>query len=323
MIEAIGLTKRYGSTTALDHASFTVQPGKVTGFLGPNGAGKSTTMRMIVGLDRPTAGTVTVNGRRYAEHAAPLHEVGVLLDAKAVHRGRSARNHLRALAATHGIGNRRVEEVIELTGLGPVADKRVGGFSLGMGQRLGVAAALLGDPQTLILDEPVNGLDPEGVLWIRTLVRHLAAQGRTVFLSSHLMSEMAQTADHIIVLGRGRVIADAPVDEIVRRASGTTVRVRTPDAARLAALLAEPDVQVASLESGLLEVTGTSAPTIGEAAARAGVVLHELTPVTGSLEDAYLQLTADDVEYHSGGAPGALAGTAGAHVAHVTEGAAR
>ncbi len=303
MIEAIGLTKRYGPTTALDHASFTVAPGKVTGFLGPNGAGKSTTMRMVVGLDRPTAGTVTVNGKRYAEHAAPLHEVGVLLDAKAMHRGRSARGHLLALAATHGIGKARVEEVIELTGLGSVADKRVGGFSLGMGQRLGVAAALLGDPQTLILDEPVNGLDPEGVLWIRTLVRYLASQGRTVFLSSHLMSEMAQTADHIIVLGRGRVIADAPVGDIVRQAEGSTVRVRTPDASALAQALGAPDVRVASLGAGLLEVTGTTAPAIGEAAARAGVVLHELTPVAGSLEDAYLQLTADDVEYHSGGLP--------------------
>ena len=305
MIEAIGLTKRYGATTALDHASFTVLPGKVTGFLGPNGAGKSTTMRMAVGLDRPTVGTVRVNGKRYEEHAAPLHEVGVLLDAKAVHRGRTARNHLRSLAATHGIGRSRVEEVIELTGLGPVANKRVGGFSLGMGQRLGVAAALLGDPQTLILDEPVNGLDPEGVLWIRTLVRYLAAQGRTVFLSSHLMSEMAQTADHIVVLGRGRVIADAPVEEILRRATGSTVRVRTPDAAVLTQALQGPDVDIASVEAGLLEITGTTAVAVGEAAARAGVVLHELTPITGSLEDAYLQLTADDVEYRSGALTGA------------------
>ncbi len=310
MIEATGLTKRYGHTTALDHVTFTVEPGRVTGFLGPNGAGKSTTMRLVVGLDRPTAGTVTVNGKPYRRHAAPLHEVGVLLDAKAVHSGRSARAHLLALAATHGIGRRRVEEVIELTGLGPVAGRRVGGFSLGMGQRLGVAAALLGDPQTLILDEPVNGLDPEGVLWIRNLVRYLAGQGRTVFLSSHLMSEMAQAADHIIVLGRGRVIADAPVDEIVRRAAGSTVRVRTPDATALVEALRAPDVQVASVDVGLLEVTGTTAPAIGEAAARSGVVLHELTPLVGSLEDAYMQLTADDVEYHSGALPAdrALAG---------------
>lgn len=300
MIEASGLTKRYGRTTALDHVSFTVRPGLVTGFLGPNGAGKSTTMRLVVGLDRPTAGNVTVNGRHYAEHGAPLHEVGTLLDAKAVHRGRSARAHLRALAATHGIGRRRVEEVIDITGLAGVADKRVGGFSLGMGQRLGVAAALLGDPQTLILDEPVNGLDPEGVLWIRTLVRHLAGEGRTIFLSSHLMSEMAQTADQIIVLGRGRVIADAPVAEILARASGGVVRVRTPDAGALAAAVRGRAVEVVSVESGLLEISGTDAATIGETAARAGVVLHELTPVQTSLEDAYMQLTADDVEYRSG-----------------------
>jgi ABC-2 type transport system ATP-binding protein len=218
MIEATRLTKRYGSTTAVDDVSFTVQPGKVTGFLGPNGAGKSTTMRMIVGLDRPTRGTVTIDGRPYARLRSPLSEVGALLDAKAVHTGRSALNHLRALAATHGFPLTRVHEVIEMTGLQSVARKRVGGFSLGMGQRLGIAAALLGDPRTLILDEPVNGLDPEGVLWVRNLVRHAAAQGRTVFLSSHLMSEMALTADHLIVIGRGRIIADGPVDEVVGRA---------------------------------------------------------------------------------------------------------
>ena len=213
MIEARGLSKRYGTKTAVDNVSFTVQPGKVTGFLGPNGAGKSTTMRMIVGLDRPTGGAVTVNGKPYKQHNAPLHEVGALLDAKAVHTKRSAYNHLRALAATHGISNKRVNEVIELTGLGPVAKRRVGGFSLGMGQRLGIAVALLGDPQTLIFDEPVNGLDPEGVLWVRNLAKGLAAEGRTVFLSSHLMSEMAVTADHLIVIGRGRIIADAPITE--------------------------------------------------------------------------------------------------------------
>lgn len=301
MIEATSLTKRYGSTTAVDDVSFTVQPGQVTGFLGPNGAGKSTTMRMIVGLDRPTRGTVTVNGRRYAEHGAPLHEVGTLLDAKAVHRGRTARNHLLAMATTHGVGRRRVEEVIDLTGLGTVADRRVGAFSLGMGQRLGIAAALLGDPQTLILDEPVNGLDPEGVLWVRTLVRHLAGEGRTVFLSSHLMSEMAQTADHIIVVGRGRVIADAPVAEIVARASGTTVRVRTPQATTLVDAVRGPGIEAISLETGLLEISGSTPVAIGEAAARHGVVLHELTPLHGSLEDAYMQLTADAVEYHSTG----------------------
>ncbi len=305
MIQATALTKRYGAKTAVDDATFTVRPGLVTGFLGPNGAGKSTTMRMIVGLDRPTSGEVTVNGAPYAEHRAPLHEVGILLDAKAVHPGRSARGHLRALAATHGIPNRRVDEVIGMTGLDAVAGKRVRGFSLGMGQRLGIAAALLGDPATLILDEPVNGLDPEGVVWVRRLARHLAAEGRTVFLSSHLMSEMAQTADHIIVLGRGRVIADAPVAEIVAGASGRgAVRVRTPDAGRLGAALAAEGGEAtpdAATPSALL-VTGIPAERIGELAARDGVVLHELTTLGGSLEEAYLALTQDEVEYHAGGA---------------------
>ena len=302
MIEAVGLTKRYGAKTAVDEVNFTVRPGMVTGFLGPNGAGKSTTMRLIVGLDRPSAGTVTLNGRAYADLRAPLHEVGVLLDAKAVHTGRSALNHLLALAATHRIPRRRVDEVIALTGLESVANKRVGGFSLGMGQRLGIAAALLGDPATLILDEPVNGLDPEGVIWVRQLARSLAAQGRTIFLSSHLMSEMAQTADHIIVLGKGRVIADAPVGDIVALATGTAVRVRTPDAARLTPLLAGATASVTSSAPDLLEVTGLSSAQIGELAAGAGVVLHELSPVAGSLEDAYLTLTQDSVEYHAGAA---------------------
>jgi ABC-2 type transport system ATP-binding protein len=299
MIEARALTKTYGSKTAVDDVTFTVQPGTVTGFLGPNGAGKSTTMRMIVGLDRPTAGAVTVNGRPYAQHRAPLREVGTLLDAKAVHTGRSARNHLLAMGATHGIGRTRVRQVIELTGLESVAGKRVGGFSLGMGQRLGIAAALLGDPRTLILDEPVNGLDPEGVRWVRHLVRDLAAEGRTVFLSSHLMTEMALTADHIIVIGRGRIVADAPVADVIARAAGTTVRVRTPDATALADLLRGPDITISSVEPGLMEVTGGTAPAIGAAAAGAGIVLHELTPLHGSLEDAYMQLTADQVEYSS------------------------
>jgi ABC-2 type transport system ATP-binding protein len=299
MIEAHGLTKHYGSKVAVNNISFTVQPGKVTGFLGPNGAGKSTTMRMIVGLDRPTHGTVTVNGRRYAEHRAPLREVGALLDAKAVHTGRSAYNHLLAMGATHGIGKTRVHEVIEMTGLEPVARKRVGGFSLGMGQRLGIASALLGDPRTLILDEPVNGLDPEGVVWVRNLVRYLAGQGRTVFLSSHLMSEMALTADHIIVLGRGRVLADAPVADIVGRAASTTVRVCSPQATRLVELLAGPGITITSTTPQWLEVTGSTAQAIGEAAAEARVVLHELTPVSGSLEDAYMALTQESVEYHS------------------------
>src|SRR6478609_4944613 len=227
MIVADNLTKRYGDKTAVDGISFTVPPGRVTGFLGPNGAGKSTTMRMIVGLDRPTSGRVTIDGRDYRSLRSPLTEVGILLDAKAVHTGRSARNHLRAMAATHGIPRSRVDEVIENTGLGSVAGKRAGKFSLSMGQRLGIAAALLGDPQTLILDEPVNGLDPEGVRWVRQFVRGQAAQGRTVLLSSHLMSEMAQTADHVIVLGRGRVLADAGIDELVRSWTRNTVRVRT------------------------------------------------------------------------------------------------
>ncbi|MFS0705980.1 ABC transporter ATP-binding protein [Cellulomonas sp. 179-A 9B4 NHS] len=300
MIEATGLTKRYGDTTAVEGMTFTVRPGRVTGFLGPNGAGKSTTMRMIMGLDRPTSGAVTVNGRRYAEHRAPLGEVGALLDAKAVHTGRSARDHLLAQAATHGISRRRVDEVVEMTGLASVARRRAGTFSLGMGQRLGIAAALLGDPQTLILDEPVNGLDPEGVLWVRHLLRGLAAEGRTVFLSSHLMSEMALTADHLVVVGRGRVIADAPVGEIVARAQSSAVQVRTPSAPQLAAVLVrDPGVEVTSLEHDLLEVTGSTPPAIAAVAAAAGLVLHGLAPVETSLEDAYMQLTADAVEYRS------------------------
>jgi len=305
VIEAVGLTKRYGEKTAVDGISFTVRPGLVTGFLGPNGAGKSTTMRLIVGLDRPTSGTVTVAGKRYVDLKAPLHEVGVLLDAKAVHTGRTARNHLLAMAATHGIGRKRVDEVIALTGLQSVASKRVGGFSLGMGQRLGIASALIGDPGILILDEPVNGLDPEGVIWVRELARHLAGEGRTVFLSSHLMSEMAQTADQIIVLGRGKIIADAPVGDILAQVAGKAVRVRTPDGARLESLLAPGSadgagVTVTRTDPDLLTVGGLTAARIGELAAGSGIVLHELTPIAGSLEDAYLALTEDEVEYHAG-----------------------
>lgn len=299
MIEAENLTKRYGHTTAVDGVSFTVTPGIVTGFLGPNGAGKSTTMRMIVGLDRPTHGSVTVNGSPYAAHRSPLTEVGALLDAKAVHTGRSAYNHLRAMAATHGIPLSRVHEVIEMTGLQSVARKRVGGFSLGMGQRLGIAVALLGNPRTLLLDEPVNGLDPEGVLWVRQLVRSLASEGRTVFLSSHLMSEMALTADHIVVIGRGKILADAPVSQILAAASGNGVRVRSPHATHLAGLIASTGARIISSEPGLLYVNGADAATIGELAAAAGIVLHELTPVTSTLEAAYLELTADSVDFHS------------------------
>ncbi|MGN6741952.1 MAG: ABC transporter ATP-binding protein [Amnibacterium sp.] len=297
MIRLEHLTKRYGDKLAVDDVSAVVEPGRVTGFLGPNGAGKSTTMRMIVGLDRPTAGTVTVNGKHYAEHRAPLTEVGVLLEARAVHPGRTAANHLRAIAATHGIGRARVDEVLGMTGLTAVAGKRVGKFSLGMGQRLGIAVALLGDPRTLILDEPVNGLDPEGVLWVRHLTRSLAAEGRTVFLSSHLMSEMAQTADHLIVLGRGRILADAPIAEVVAGATQGVVRVRTPDPARLESAVAGPGVAVRRADDGALEVLGIPAERIGDAALAAGVALHELTPVSASLEEAYLTLTQDDVEY--------------------------
>ena len=324
MIKAEGLTKRYGAKTAVNDISFTVKPGMVTGFLGPNGAGKSTTMRMIVGLDRPTSGSVTVNGKPYAEHVAPLREVGALLDAKAIHTGRSAYNHLLAMGATHGIGKSRVNEVIGLTGLESVAGKRVGGFSLGMGQRLGIAAALLGDPATLILDEPVNGLDPEGVMWVRQLARHLAGEGRTIFLSSHLMSEMALTADHLIVLGRGRIIADAPVAEILASSTRTAVKLRSPYAPQLAELLQGADVTITTTEPDALTVTGLTAPAIGETAARAGITLHELTPISASLEEAYMELTQDDVEYHAGGAtPPPSQPTPAPQPATITEEAAR
>ncbi len=299
MIQLDRLTKRFGPKTAVDGITATVQPGKVTGFLGPNGAGKSTTMRMIMGLDRPTSGGAIVNGKRYADLRSPLTEVGALLDAKAVHTGRTAYGHLLAMAATHGIPKSRVHEVIGLTGLDSVASKRVGGFSLGMGQRLGIAAAMLGDPATLILDEPVNGLDPEGVLWVRQFARHLASQGRTVFLSSHLMSEMAQTADHIIVLGRGRILADAPVDQILAGAARNAVRVRTPQAEELARAISSADVTVTGVEAQLIEVSGLTAAQVGEAAARTGIVLHELTPLSASLEEAYLELTHDEVEYRT------------------------
>ncbi len=304
MIEAHGLTKRYGAKTAVDDITFTVQPGIVTGFLGPNGAGKSTTMRMIMGLDRPTAGSVTVNGRPYPHHRSPLTEVGALLEARAVHPGRSAEQHLRVLAATHGLPASRVAEVIELTGLESVAGKRVGGFSLGMGQRLGIASALLGDPSTLILDEPVNGLDPEGVLWVRNLARYLAGQGRTVFLSSHLMSEVALTADHVIVIGKGKILADTSVQDFTEGASRKTVRVRTTGLATLTAAITQAGGTAVVVPSDgaaaeTIEVTGLDAPAIGELALTAGVALHELTPVTSTLEQAYMELTKDSVEYRT------------------------
>ncbi|MEV7775042.1 ATP-binding cassette domain-containing protein [Kitasatospora sp. NPDC086791] len=312
MIEAHQLTKRYGEKTAVDRLDFTVRPGTVTGFLGPNGAGKSTTMRMIVGLDAPTSGTVRVNGRRYAEHAAPLQEVGALLEAKSIHPGRSAFNHLMAQAHTHGIPRRRVEEVIELTGLQSVARKRAGAFSLGMGQRLGIASALLGDPATVMLDEPVNGLDPEGVLWIRNLLTALAAEGRTVFVSSHLMSEMALVADHLIIVGRGRLLADTTVQELVRQAGGDAVKVASADPAALRSALAGPGVEVTGLAgSEELLVTGRTAREIGLAAAERGIALFELTPRTVSLEEAFMELTRDAVEYHGTTGATAAAGTAG------------
>ncbi|MEO3749855.1 ATP-binding cassette domain-containing protein [Streptomyces sp. B6B3] len=305
MIEAEALTKRYGARTAVDGLTFTVRPGLVTGFLGPNGAGKSTTMRLILGLDAPTSGRVTVRGRRYADHPAPLAELGSLLEAKAVHTGRSAAKHLLALAHTHRIPRRRVAEVVEMVGLAEVAGKRVGGFSLGMGQRLGLAAALLGDPAVVMLDEPVNGLDPEGVRWIRGLLRGLAAEGRTVFLSSHLMSEMAQTADHLVIIGQGRLLADTGVPELLRAAGVGTLRVVTPEAARLRRLLAGPDVTIAGPAPDTLEITGLDAPRVGLTAAEHGIPLFELTPGQTSLEDAYLDLTRDTVEYQTSTGGGA------------------
>ncbi len=300
MIEAHGLTKRYGGKTAVDDLSFTVRPGIVTGFLGPNGAGKSTTMRMVLGLDAPTAGTVTVNGRRYAEHAAPLREVGALLEARAVHTGRTATGHLRAMAATTGIGRHRVEEVIDLVGLREVADKRAGAFSLGMGQRLGIASALLGDPATLMLDEPVNGLDPDGIVWVRNLLKELANEGRTVFLSSHLMSEMALTADHLIVVGRGRLLRDVSVAQFIADAATNWVRVRSPQASELRDVLLGPDVTVSSVEPGSLEVRGLSSDEIGARARAHSLTLFELSPVSASLEDAYMAITRNAVEYRGG-----------------------
>jgi ABC-2 type transport system ATP-binding protein len=302
MIEAAGLTKFYGDKRAVDDLSFTVKPGVVTGFLGPNGSGKSTTMRLILGLDAPTSGDVTVNGRHYRDHRSPLHEVGALLEARSVHTGRSAYYHLLALAQTHGIGRSRVRELIDLVGLHDVARKRAGTFSLGMGQRLGIATALLGDPQTLLLDEPVNGLDPEGIHWMRNLLKALAAEGRAVFVSSHLMSEMAQTADHLIVIGRGRLIADTSTEEFVRRASGSVVRVRSPQAARLAALLGAQGRTVTPIEGEMLEVSGATPDSVGETAAANGIVLHELTLVQASLEEAFMELTRDDVEFKAAAA---------------------
>ena len=299
MIEAVNLTKRYGHKTAVDNISFTVEPGTVTGFLGPNGAGKSTTMRMIMGLDKPTSGKVTINGRPYRQLSAPLCEVGALLDAKGLHGSRSARNHLRQLAASNGIPAKRVDEVLDITGLTSVAKKRVKGFSLGMGQRLGIAAALLGDPGVLLFDEPVNGLDPEGVKWVRETCRRLAGEGRTVFISSHLMSEMAQTADHLLVIGRGRILTAGPVDDIIASATTDRVRVASPQATQLAELMASRNLAARPVAPSVLETTDTTAAAIGELAAQSSIVLHELTTIHASLEEAYLTLTSDSVEYRT------------------------
>ena len=301
MIKVENVTKRYGEKVAVDDLSFEVKPGVVTGFLGPNGAGKSTTMRLILGLDAPTKGSTTIDGRSYQHLEAPLHEVGAMLEARAIHTGRSAYNHLLALAQTQGIARSRVDEVIELVGIQSVARKRVGGFSLGMGQRLGVAAALLGDPRVLILDEPANGLDPEGIVWIRTLLKRLAKEGRTVFLSSHLMAEMSQTAEHLVVIGKGRLIADTSVEEFVQRAStGAAVRVVSQHATALRDALTAKQARVDSVERDVLEVHGLTGQEIGEIALAERIVLAELTPLQLSLEQAFMQLTGETVEYHAG-----------------------
>jgi ABC-2 type transport system ATP-binding protein len=309
MIEVRDLTKRFGDKVAVDHLSFTVEPGRVTGFLGPNGAGKSTTMRLILGLDRPNGGTAMINGKHYADLINPLRTVGALLEARSMHTGRSARNHLLFLAQTQGLPASRVDAVLELVGLSDVARKRTGSYSLGMGQRVGVAAAMLGDPEVLLLDEPVNGLDPEGVLWIRNLMKSLAAEGRTILVSSHLMNEMAVTADHLVVIGRGRLLAAAATEEVIARGSGQSVRVRTPDAERLTALITAEGGTAVEAANGngvgaaagdhapVLTITGVPAARIGELAASQSIVLHELTPQLATLEDAFLELTADSLEY--------------------------
>jgi ABC-2 type transport system ATP-binding protein len=302
MIEAAGLTKRYGDTVAVDGLSFTVAPGRVTGFLGPNGAGKTTTMRMIVGLDRPDAGSVTVNGRPFAGLDSPMREVGVLLDATAVHGGRSAYAHLLCLAQSNGIARKRVDEVLGIVGLAEVARKRSKGFSLGMSQRLGIAAALLGDPDVLLFDEPVNGLDPEGIRWIRLLMRSLAAEGRTVLVSSHLMAEMEHTADHLIVIGRGTLIADCPMAEFITGAGPAATVVKTPDASRLAAAVTAAGATLepgADGADGELTVRGLAADAVADLAFAHGIVLHYLAPARASLEEAFMELTADSIDYHA------------------------
>jgi ABC-2 type transport system ATP-binding protein len=299
MIELEGLTKRYGEKVAVNNLSFTVRPGIVTGFLGPNGAGKSTTMRMILGLDHPTAGDVRIDGKRYHQLKDPLTYIGALLEAKAWHGGRSAYNHLLCLAQSNGIPRGRVGEVLETVGLTAVAKKKTKGFSMGMGQRLGIAAALLGDPRILMFDEPVNGLDPEGIHWIRTLMKSLAAQGRTVFVSSHLMSEMALTAEHLVVIGQGRLLADTSMADFIARNSRSYVRVRSPQRERLLDVLHQAGVVAVESGEGVLEVDGDKAEHVGELAARHGITLHELSPQQASLEEAFMQLTAESVEYHA------------------------
>jgi ABC-2 type transport system ATP-binding protein len=299
MIEAVGLSKRYGSTRAVEDLSFVVPPGHVTGFLGPNGSGKSTTMRLILGLDAPTSGTVTVNGRPYREYRRPLLEVGAVLDARAMHGGRSGFNNLRGLALSNGIPARRVAEVLDVVGLGSVARRRVRGFSLGMAQRLGIAAALLGDPGILIFDEPVNGLDPEGVLWLRTLLKSFAADGRTVLVSSHLMSEMAITADRLLVIGRGRLIAQTSISDLLERSSGGYLRVRSPDAPDLAAALRQQGAEVTREAGDTLRVTGVASEVVGNIARMEDFTLRELSEHRASLEEIYLRLTSADVEYHA------------------------
>ncbi len=297
VIEARDLTKHYGDKLAVDHLSFNVQPGRVTGFLGPNGAGKSTTMRLILGLDRPDTGSATIDGRHYRDLLEPLRVVGALLEAKAVHSGRSAYNHLLTLAQSQGVPRRRVDEVIDLVGLHDVARRRAGTFSLGMGQRLGLAAAMLGDPRVLILDEPVNGLDPEAIVWVRNLLKRLAAEGRTVFVSSHLMNEMAVTADHLIVIGRGKLIADCSTSEFIERSSRKSVLVKSPDAQRLADLIVAQGGEVRpGTESDTLLVVDMPAPRVGHLAAGAAIELHELTPQT-TLEEAFMELTRESLEY--------------------------
>jgi ABC-2 type transport system ATP-binding protein len=300
MIEVRGLTKRYGEKVAVNDLTFGVEPGKVTGFLGPNGAGKTTTMRLILGLDYPDAGAVSVDGQRYSGLANPMREVGALLDAKAVHGGRSAYNHLLCLAQTNNLPRKRVDEVLDLVGLSEVARKRSKGFSLGMSQRLGIAATMLGDPKVLMFDEPVNGLDPEGILWIRNLMKALAAEGRTVFVSSHLMSEMENTAEHLIVIGKGKLIADCTMNEFIARSSGAAARVRTPSPDQLARMLAAKGGEAAADGDGTLLVRGLTTDAIGDIAFEQGIRVHELSALRASLEEAFMELTADSVEFHAG-----------------------